>query len=80
MLLKRLFAGVFVSGFDVFPVNDVPNGLQIVGLDVLVLKIESVLPNINSYIGSITKKHYYSALPRRGVNPSMVTGSWFGIS
>src|SRR5690625_3785738 len=43
---ERDLAGGVETRLDVGPVDDVPEGLDVVGLDVLVLQVEGVLPHV----------------------------------
>src|ERR1700709_503083 len=43
----RFRRGRFVAGLNVRPVDDVPERLDVVRLDVLVLQVESVLPHVD---------------------------------
>lgn len=49
-----LFLNLIISLFDSFPINNFPNLLQILRSGIFILKIVSVLPNINHFL----KKNY----------------------
>lgn len=46
-----------VSSLGLSPVDHVPDGLKVVGLDVLVLQVVGVLPSVNSNNGHIRSSH-----------------------
>lgn len=47
-VIPVLLGGLSIETLSVFEVYDVPDGVEIVRLDVLVLEIECMLPDINS--------------------------------
>lgn len=60
------------SALNVFPVDDFPDLLNVVGSHVLVVNVVSVFPNVN---GWISKK-----LLSKGVSPWGANISWLGVS
>lgn len=58
---------------DVFPVDDLPDLLDVVGSDVLVVNVVGVLPYVDG-LG------YNRILLKRGVRPWGASISWLGVS
>jgi hypothetical protein len=46
-LISKLFSDICIEALSLLEVDDAPDGIQVVGLDVFVLEVECMLPDVD---------------------------------